>query len=185
MSNEAQRSQPQPQPHYNPAAELEIPIMAPRGAQQRDTRRDPPREREADAPRERALERERLVGQRPVQGLGEPQPFPASTILNQAHGLLEQYKRDRDSIDPVFVNIMVLQALGTYGSQASKVSQLTNEVGRLRKVLEARWGDDGEQRDGGGGRPATTGERARARITERGGQRRGGGVFGRLRGRGR
>lgn len=167
---------------YNPAEDLEIPIMQPRGADLRGAPRrqgyapQRPQAGEIGDPEPTRVARAPMTGQRPVQGLGAPQPFAPEVILNQAHGLLEQYKRDPSKIDEKFVQIMTLQALGTFGSQATQIKQLTSEVARLRKAVESMGVDD-EGR--GGGKRATARDRILARKAANGRQR-GGGLRGRF-----
>lgn len=174
---------------WNPAAGLEVPVMQPRGAELRGTperrgyvERDRVREPVARGDEAAgAIDRTRMVGQRPVQGLGEPQPMVPAVILNQAHGFVEQYKRDPSKIDPLLVNIVTLEALATFGSQASKVVQLTGELARLRKFMEERWG---EELDDEGPKRGSFRERLLARRAGGNGRARGRGTPGRgLRGR--
>lgn len=168
----------QPPQRFNPAATLEIPVMAPSGAALRghaqrpvagEIEERPPR----DERRDERLERTRMSGQRPIQGIGEPTPFSPAVILNRSHELLEQYKKDASQIDPVYVQIMMLEALGTFGSKAAKVDQLTQEVARLRKAVETMGGEPER------GKPKTRIERLRERRAANG-RSNGGGLRGRF-----
>ena len=95
--------------------------------------------------------RRRPTMERPMRGVGQPQSIAHRDMTNHAHGLLELYKEDPSKVDPVFVQLMHLEALCTYGGE---VQGLTKEIELLRKQVEQLQPLRNEDGDDAGARPS-------------------------------
>ena len=155
MSNNKQQNrqnnqQPKQGQHQQPqrpnlAHGVEIPTMAPvdTGRHQvvGEFEDEPEYEQQPQRPEPRSMpSRRRMQGRRPVKGIGQPQAMQHANLVNQAHSLLELYKKDPSQVDPTFVHLMQLEGLCAYGAKIDAVTelgdQLKQEIARLRRQVE-------------------------------------------------
>jgi len=86
-----------------------------------------------------------VEGQAPIQGLGAPQPFKHTELVNVANQLFEQYKQDPAQVDPTFVQIIALQTTARFGTNFQELDDLArrfeNRMARLEELAEIIAGD--------------------------------------------
>ncbi len=151
---------PQPPPQAargGPRFQVPVPAMAPTAAPPA-----PPREPDAPTPREfqgrqpgpaverpprrgrpdradRSVARRTISGHRPMRGVGRHQTNSHESLLRHIHELSEAYNRDPNSVDPVQLQLVQLQAMATYGGNVDAVLEMGNElkgeIARLRKQV--------------------------------------------------
>ena len=95
-------------------------------------------------------------GQRTMRGIAERTTLQHDDLVQQTSELVSQFKADPESVDPVQVHLLSVQAMVSYGGD---LNQLKNEIGRLRSEVEA-WRKQGpEEQDKPKGRELPGGAR--------------------------